>query len=103
MFFLQGNVVVLPHLGSVLNVSDLYNRDALHHHPVFGALVVVLQTERFTGLHSDALYLVARLFFQGGIGAPWSMNRRRQMRALVFAFLELVDDSFDFLDRKSVV
>ena len=102
VFFLRRDVVVFTGHGGVLHIANLHDAAAVHQHPVFGPLVVVLQAQALAGFDGDALDLVATILFQCGIGAPGAMHRGRQQGALVVravdvAFLERVHHAFDVL------
>ena len=45
-----------------------------HHHPMLGSVVVALQRQRATGLHHDALHLIALASIEALVPAPRAVD-----------------------------
>ena len=77
--------MVLAHICSVLLLANLYYGNTLHNHPMFGTLVMVLQTQGFTGFDGDAFDLVARFFFECCIRPSRAIDCCRQVGTVMLA------------------
>ena len=75
--FLDRNVSVFARHGGEFDLPDLYDSSPMYDHPVFRALMVVLQAEALARSDGDALDLVTVFFLQGRVGSPWPVNRWR--------------------------
>ena len=80
MFFAQRNISIFARAGFKFFITDLYNGFTLRHHPMLGALVVILQAQFLARRNSDAFDLIAVLLFQRRISAPGAVNNRGQFR-----------------------
>src|SRR5690606_4826844 len=68
------------------------------HHPVLGALVVLLQAQRRAGLDHDALDLEALAGIDGVVVAPGPVDLAVEGVLLAPGLLDAVDDVLDVLD-----
>ena len=70
----QGDVGALVLAHQFLDAVLLHQGGALHHHPVFSAMVVHLEREAGSGLHLDLLHLPAIPFHHAVVMAPGAVD-----------------------------
>ncbi|MNN61788.1 hypothetical protein D3C81_1770410 [compost metagenome] len=77
-------------------------RHSTYYRPMLTAMVMHLQRKGRARLDNDTLDLEALAFFQGGVGAPWTMHGAVKQVCVVPFLLQLGDDLLHLLAMLSM-
>ena len=87
--------LVFPH--QLLFAVAFHQGGALHHHPVFGPVVMHLQGEAGARFHRDSLHLPAAVFHHTGVMGPGAIDLAVRLAFWATCILQLLHHGFDLL------